>query len=92
MLEAPGSGLGCFHFIVLYPYIIYVAVMLVSATALVLVWYRNRTLIFAGLLGADAGDGGAVVERTENNQGAFASLFRGGATGVVFSLLGSSLL
>ena len=52
MLEAPGSVPGCPLFIVLYPYLIYVAVMLVSATALVLVWYRNRTLIFAGLLGA----------------------------------------
>jgi diguanylate cyclase (GGDEF)-like protein/PAS domain S-box-containing protein len=36
---------------VLYPYIFYIAVMLASASALILVWYRDRSLIFAGLLG-----------------------------------------
>ena len=42
---------GCVFF-VLYPYLFYIAVMLASASALLLVWYRDRSLIFAGLLGA----------------------------------------
>lgn len=36
----------------LYPYILYVAVMLASGSTLLLVWHKNRSLIFAGLLGA----------------------------------------
>lgn len=46
---APPGSRGC---CVLYPYILYIAVMLASGSTLLLVWHKNRSLIFAGLLGA----------------------------------------
>ncbi len=47
-----GSVTGGATRTVLYPYLFYIAVMLASASALLLVWHKQRAVVFAGLLGA----------------------------------------